>query len=41
MPDYSWRETALWIDFPWSWQGTVELPGAAELPATAKSGFEG
>ena len=22
-PDYSWRETSLWIDFPWSWQGTV------------------
>lgn len=22
-PDYSWRETPLWIDFPWSWQGTV------------------
>lgn len=27
-PDYSWRETSRWIDFPWSWQGTVE--GAAE-----------
>ena len=24
-PDYSWRETALWIDFPWSWQGTVSV----------------
>lgn len=23
MPDYSWRETALWIDFPWSWKGSV------------------
>lgn len=23
-PDYSWRETGLWIDFPWSWQGTVQ-----------------
>jgi len=22
-PDYSWKETALWIDFPWSAQGTV------------------
>ena len=23
LPDYAWKETALWIDFPWSWQGTV------------------
>ncbi|KZE88971.1 phosphoribosyltransferase [Microbacterium sp. TNHR37B] len=23
LPDYSWRETAQWIDFPWSAQGTV------------------
>ena len=22
-PDYSWRETDLWIDFPWSAQGPV------------------
>ncbi len=22
-PDYSWRRTALWIDFPWSYRGTV------------------
>ncbi len=22
-PDYSWRETSLWIDFPWSWRGSV------------------
>ncbi|MFT3798517.1 phosphoribosyltransferase [Microbacterium sp.] len=22
-PDYSWRETALWIDFPWSARGSV------------------
>jgi hypoxanthine phosphoribosyltransferase len=22
-PDYSWRETGLWIDFPWSFRGTV------------------
>ncbi|MFT4210922.1 MAG: phosphoribosyltransferase [Microbacterium sp.] len=22
-PDYSWKDTALWIDFPWSWRGTV------------------
>jgi hypoxanthine phosphoribosyltransferase len=27
-PDYSWRETDLWIDFPWSWQGAVTLDGA-------------
>lgn len=24
-PDYSWRETDLWIDFPWSWQGAVTV----------------
>jgi len=28
MPDYSWRETGRWIDFPWSWQGTVTLDGS-------------
>jgi hypoxanthine phosphoribosyltransferase len=22
-PDYSWKKTSLWIDFPWSAQGTV------------------
>ncbi|MBU4465230.1 MAG: phosphoribosyltransferase [Actinobacteria bacterium] len=22
-PDYSWKDTSLWIDFPWSAQGTV------------------
>ncbi len=22
-PDYAWRDTALWIDFPWSAQGSV------------------
>ncbi|WP_240640433.1 phosphoribosyltransferase [Microbacterium sp. 10M-3C3] len=22
-PDYSWKDTALWIDFPWSAQGSV------------------
>jgi len=34
-PDYSWRETSLWIDFPWSWQGTVsdEAPAAPSLGA--------
>lgn len=30
-PDYSWKATSLWIDFPWSWQGSVleEDGGAA------------
>jgi hypoxanthine phosphoribosyltransferase len=22
-PDYSWKDTGLWIDFPWSYQGSV------------------
>lgn len=22
-PDYSWKGTDLWIDFPWSWRGSV------------------
>ena len=22
-PDYSWKDTDLWIDFPWSFQGSV------------------
>ncbi|MFH8250831.1 phosphoribosyltransferase [Microbacterium sp. B2969] len=22
-PDYSWKATSLWIDFPWSFQGSV------------------
>lgn len=22
-PDYSWKDTDLWIDFPWSWKGSV------------------
>ncbi|WP_347346648.1 phosphoribosyltransferase [Microbacterium sp.] len=22
-PHYSWKQTDLWIDFPWSWQGSV------------------
>ncbi len=30
MPDYSWRETAQWIDFPWSWKGAVTAAGTAE-----------
>lgn len=34
-PDWSYRDTGLWIDFPWSWQGTVveEDAGAAERTA--------
>jgi len=32
-PDWSWKDTALWIDFPWSWQGSVldEDMAAAEV----------
>lgn len=22
-PDFEWKRTDLWIDFPWSWQGSV------------------
>lgn len=22
-PDFDWKRTDLWIDFPWSWQGSV------------------
>lgn len=29
LPDYSWRETALWIDFPWSFKGSVIEEDAA------------
>lgn len=34
-PDYSWKATSLWIDFPWSWKGSVvqEDSGAAERSA--------
>lgn len=28
-PDYSWRRTSLWIDFPWSFRGTVADEDAA------------
>ena len=28
-PDYSWKATDLWIDFPWSFQGTVVEEDAA------------
>ena len=27
VPDYSWRETELWITFPWSAQPPVEIAG--------------
>ncbi len=33
-PDWSWKDTDLWIDFPWSWQGSViEQDAAAQEPA--------
>lgn len=35
MPDFSWRETALWIDFPWSVRGPVEGPLQGEAIAAA------
>jgi hypoxanthine phosphoribosyltransferase len=28
-PDYSWRDTSLWIEFPWSHQGSVQEEDAA------------
>lgn len=28
-PDYSWKDTSLWIDFPWSFQGSVHEEAAA------------
>ncbi len=40
-PDYSWRETALWIDFPWSWQGTVREAETAAPGLGASVGGEG
>ncbi|GAA1689667.1 phosphoribosyltransferase [Microbacterium sediminicola] len=33
-PDYSWKNTDLWIDFPWSWQGSV-IEEDAGAPASA------
>jgi uncharacterized protein len=27
VPDYSWRKTDQWIDFPWSWEGPVTGSG--------------
>lgn len=33
-PDYAWKATDLWIDFPWSWRGTVrEEDSGAEASA--------
>jgi hypoxanthine phosphoribosyltransferase len=29
VPDYAWKDTPLWIDFPWSWQGSVLEEDAA------------
>jgi uncharacterized protein len=40
-PDYSWRETPLWIDFPWSWQGTVREAATAAPGLGASVGGEG
>jgi uncharacterized protein len=28
-PDYSWKDTSLWIDFPWSFRGSVVEEDAA------------
>lgn len=28
-PDYAWRDTDLWIDFPWSYRGSVQDEDAA------------
>ena len=30
-PDWSWKDTDLWIDFPWSWQGSVIEQDAAVM----------
>lgn len=32
-PDFSWRETDRWIDFPWSFQGTVAQEDAGLSPS--------
>ncbi|SJM67101.1 phosphoribosyltransferase [Gulosibacter sp. 10] len=32
-PDYSWKQTSLWIDFPWSWKGSVVEEDAATADA--------
>lgn len=33
-PDYAWKDTDLWINFPWSFQGTVREEDLG-LPPTA------
>ncbi|WP_420846155.1 phosphoribosyltransferase [Microbacterium caowuchunii] len=33
-PDFSWKDTDLWIDFPWSFRGSV-IEEDAGLPASA------
>ncbi|MGB4135331.1 MAG: phosphoribosyltransferase [Microbacterium sp.] len=33
-PDYAWKDTGLWIDFPWSFKGTVREEDLG-LPPTA------
>jgi hypoxanthine phosphoribosyltransferase len=41
LPDYSWKQTARWIEFPWSWQGSVieedvrKPESDSALPSTA------
>ncbi|OCG74221.1 phosphoribosyltransferase [Microbacterium sediminis] len=32
-PDYAWRDTDLWIDFPWSFQGSVIEQDAGLAPS--------
>lgn len=34
-PDWSWKQTALWIDFPWSAAGTVAEEDAGAAARTA------
>lgn len=36
-PDYSWRETDRWIDFPWSARGTVVEEDAGVSPDEASA----
>ena len=34
-PDHSWKATSLWIDFPWSFQGSVEEEDSAAVERSA------
>ena len=34
-PDYSWKATSLWIDFPWSFEGSVQEQDAAAAERSA------